>query len=161
MQSLYLHDVINHAVDAVRQSAAAKGVRCSSCSTRASVWYAATRTGLHQVLWNLLTNAVKFTPNGGRVQIILERVNSHVEIVVEDSGVGIRGEFLPYVFDRFRQADASTTRRYGGLGLGAVDRPEPRGAAWRLGSREELWARTGGSTFTVALPISQRSGAGR
>jgi signal transduction histidine kinase len=65
-----------------------------------------------------MQNAIKFTPRGGRVQVVLERVNSHAEISVEDTGIGIRPEFLPHVFDRFRQADPSTTRQYGGLGLG-------------------------------------------
>ena len=68
--------------------------------------------------WNLLTNAVKFTPSGGRIDVVMERVNSHVEVSVEDSGLGIKPEFLAFVFDRFRQADSSTTRRHGGLGLG-------------------------------------------
>lgn len=66
---------------------------------------------LQQILWNLLSNALKFTPAGGRIQVILERVNSHVEVVVEDSGVGIAADFLPFVFERFRQADAAMTRR--------------------------------------------------
>ena len=73
---------------------------------------------LQQVVWNLVSNAVKFTPKKGRVQVRLERVNSHVEIVVSDTGIGIRPDFLPYVFERFRQADAGTTRKTGGLGLG-------------------------------------------
>jgi CheY-like chemotaxis protein/anti-sigma regulatory factor (Ser/Thr protein kinase) len=73
---------------------------------------------LQQVLWNLLSNAVKFTPEGGWVKIKLERVNSHVEITVSDSGQGIKEEFLPFVFDRFRQADGTITRKQGGLGLG-------------------------------------------
>ena len=70
------------------------------------------------MVWNLLSNAVKFTPRDGRVQVRLERVNSHVEIVVSDTGIGIPPEFLPHVFERFRQADAGTTRKTGGLGLG-------------------------------------------
>ena len=70
------------------------------------------------MVWNLLSNAVKFTPKGGRVQVRLERVNSHVEIIVSDSGIGISKEFLPLVFDRFRQADSGSTRKTGGLGLG-------------------------------------------
>jgi len=73
---------------------------------------------LQQVAWNLMSNAVKFTPRNGHVQVRLERVNSHVEIVVSDTGVGIRPDFLPYVFERFRQAEAGTTRKTGGLGLG-------------------------------------------
>ena len=73
---------------------------------------------LQQVFWNLLSNAVKFTARGGRVQVLLERVNSHLEVSVIDSGDGIKPEFLPHVFDRFRQADPSITRRHGGLGPG-------------------------------------------
>jgi CheY-like chemotaxis protein len=73
---------------------------------------------LQQVVWNLLMNAVKFTPKGGRVQAHLQRVNSHVEIVVSDSGQGIAPEVLPFVFDRFQQADGSSTRAHSGLGLG-------------------------------------------
>src|SRR4029077_18938687 len=69
-------------------------------------------------LWNLLSNAVKFTGRGGKVQVRLERVNSHVEVVVSDTGIGIAPEFLPHVFERFRQADAGIARERGGLGLG-------------------------------------------
>lgn len=71
---------------------------------------------LQQVVWNLVANAIKFTPKGGRVQLRLERVDSHLEITVSDSGKGIAPEFLPYVFDRFRQAEQTTTRTHGGLG---------------------------------------------
>ena len=92
---------------------------------------------LQQVVWNLLSNAVKFTPKGGRVQVLLERVNSHVEITVTDTGMGIRPEFLPHVFDRFRQADASTTRRHGGLGLGPGHRQATGRAARRHGAGQE------------------------
>jgi CheY-like chemotaxis protein len=73
---------------------------------------------LQQILWNLLSNAVKFTARGGRVQVRLERVNSHVEVSVSDTGIGITPEFLPHVFERFRQADSGMTRERGGLGLG-------------------------------------------
>jgi CheY-like chemotaxis protein len=73
---------------------------------------------LQQVVWNLLSNAVKFTPKGGRVQVVLERVNSHVEIAVSDTGQGIAAEFLPHVFERFLQADRGPSRTHGGLGLG-------------------------------------------
>ena len=89
------------------------------------------------MLWNLLTNAVKFTGRGGRVQVRLERVNSHVEMAVSDTGVGITPDFLPYVFERFRQADASTTRKTGGLGLGlAIVRTSGRDARRHRGGRE-------------------------
>ena len=105
------------------------------------------------MFWNLLTNAVKFTPNGGRIDVVLERVNSHLEICVADSGIGIRPEFLAFVFDRFRQADSSTTRRHGGLGLGlsiVKHLVELHGGSVRVKSQGEGQ----GSTFIVALPIS-------
>jgi CheY-like chemotaxis protein/anti-sigma regulatory factor (Ser/Thr protein kinase) len=108
---------------------------------------------LQQVVWNLLSNAVKFTPRDGRVQIRIERVNSHVEIVVSDTGVGIRPEFLPHVFERFRQADAGTTRKTGGLGLGlAIVRHivEMHGGSVEAESSGEHQ----GSTFRVRLPLT-------
>ena len=73
---------------------------------------------LQQVVWNLLSNSIKFTPRSGTIDVLLRRVASHVEIRVTDSGIGIAPDFLPHVFERFRQADATTTRRHGGLGLG-------------------------------------------
>ena len=120
---------------------------------------------LQQVVWNLLSNAVKFTPRGGQIQVLLERVNSHVEITVIDTGIGIKPEFLPFVFDRFRQADASTTRRHGGLGLGlsiVKQLVEMHGGNVRAKSLGEEQ----GSTFTVSLPswwstIRRRAGAVR
>jgi CheY-like chemotaxis protein len=98
-----------------------------------------------------LSNAIKFTPKGGRVLVRLERVNSHVEIIVSDTGVGISPEFLPQVFDRFRQADGSITRSYGGLGLGlAIVRHlvELHGGTVSADSRPGE-----GATFTVQLPV--------
>jgi CheY-like chemotaxis protein/anti-sigma regulatory factor (Ser/Thr protein kinase) len=107
---------------------------------------------LQQVIWNLLSNAIKFTPKGGRVQVRLERVNSHIEITVADTGAGISPAFLPYVFDRFRQADGTTTRQHGGLGLGlAIVRHivELHGGTVRVESPGEGH----GTTFTVSLPL--------
>jgi CheY-like chemotaxis protein len=107
---------------------------------------------LQQVMWNLLSNAIKFTPKGGRVQVRLERVNSHVEIIVTDTGKGIKPEMLPFVFDRFRQADSSTTRGHGGLGLGlAIVRHivELHGGSVEAYSDGEGQ----GATFTVKLPL--------
>jgi CheY-like chemotaxis protein len=110
-------------------------------------------TRLQQVIWNLLTNAIKFTPKGGKVDVLLERVNSHVEIAVHDSGIGIAAEFLPVVFERFRQADASTTRSYGGLGLGlsiVKNLVELHGGTVRVASLG-----TGqGASFVVSLPLA-------
>ena len=153
VQPLYLHEIIRSAIDAVRQSAAAKRVRIQPLLDSSIGLVRGDPNRLQQVLWNLLTNAVKFTPPEGRIQVVLERVNSHVEIVVEDTGVGIRPDFLPYVFDRFRQADPSTTRRYGGLGLGlsiVKNLVELHGGSVRVKSPGE----NQGSTFIVALPIS-------
>jgi CheY-like chemotaxis protein len=103
-------------------------------------------------LWNLLSNAIKFTPKGGRVQLRLARVNSSVEIAVSDTGEGISAEFLPYVFDRFRQADHATTRRHGGLGLGlSITKHivELHGGTVRVESPGEGQ----GATFVLRLPV--------
>jgi CheY-like chemotaxis protein len=107
---------------------------------------------LQQVVWNLVSNAVKFTPKLGRVQVRLESVNSHVEIVVSDTGIGIPPAFLPHVFDRFRQAEAGTTRTTGGLGLGlAIVRHivEMHGGTVEAASPGEGQ----GATFRVRLPM--------
>jgi CheY-like chemotaxis protein len=106
-----------------------------------------------QVVWNLLSNAVKFTPKDGKIQVLLERVNSSVEITVADTGVGLSAEFLPHVFERFRQADASTTRSYGGIGLGlsiVKHLVELHGGTVRVMSAGE----GKGTTFTVRLPLT-------
>jgi PAS domain S-box-containing protein len=153
VQPLQLHEIILSAIDAVRQSAAAKAIRIHPLLDSSIGLVRGDPNRLQQVLWNLLSNAVKFTPQGGRVQVVLERVNSHVEIVIEDSGIGIRAEFLPYVFDRFRQADATTTRRYGGLGLGlsiVKNLIELHGGSVRVKSPGE----NQGSTFILVLPVS-------
>src|SRR5262249_35786940 len=108
---------------------------------------------LQQVVWNLISNAIKFTPQDGRVQILTELIDSHVEIKVIDTGPGIRPEFLPYVFDRFRQEDSSITRAQGGLGLGlSIVRHlvELNGGTVTAESRRD----SHGSIFTVRLPIA-------
>lgn len=153
VQPLHLHDVIEAALDAVRQSAAAKKIRLHTLLDSSIGLVRGDANRLQQVLWNLLSNAVKFTPTGGRISVVLERVNSHVEIVVEDTGMGIRAEFLPFVFDRFRQADSTITRRHRGLGLGlsiVKNLVEMHGGSVRVKSPGE----NQGSTFVVALPIS-------
>ncbi|PYR62386.1 MAG: hypothetical protein DMF91_06910 [Acidobacteria bacterium] len=107
---------------------------------------------LQQVVWNLLSNAVKFTPKGGRVQVRLERVNSSVEIVVSDTGIGIPADFLPHIFERFRQADSGTARQRGGLGLGlaiASNLVDMHGGTIRATSGGEGQ----GATFRVRLPL--------
>src|SRR5581483_7700170 len=117
-QTVDLQPVIEAAVDSVRPAAESRGVLIEQRLDAAVSHVSGDPQRIQQVIWNLLSNAIKFTPRGGRVRIALERINSHIEITVSDTGVGIRSEFLPYVFDRFRQADSSSTRMHGGLGLG-------------------------------------------
>jgi signal transduction histidine kinase len=109
---------IEAAVEAVRPAAGAEGVRLQKVMDTGVVSVSGDPVRLQRVVWNLLSNAIKFTPGGGRVRVRMERVNSHVEIAVSDTGQGIEPGFLPHVFDRFRQADGTTTRQHGGLGLG-------------------------------------------
>jgi CheY-like chemotaxis protein len=107
---------------------------------------------LQQIVWNLLSNAVKFTPRGGRVQVVIARANSQIEITVSDSGPGISPEFLPHVFERFRQADASITRKHGGLGLGLAivkQLVELHGGTIRADNAGP----GGGAVFVVCLPL--------
>ncbi|HXQ72375.1 MAG TPA: PAS domain S-box protein [Pyrinomonadaceae bacterium] len=144
---------IDAAVEAVRPAAEAKGVRVQKVIDTGAISIPGDPVRLQQVVWNLLSNAIKFTPRGGRVLIRSERVNSHLEIVVSDTGQGISQDFLPHVFDRFRQADQKTSRQHGGMGLGlAIVRHlvEMHGGSVRAMSDGEGQ----GSTFTVMLPIS-------
>ena len=144
---------IDAAVEAVKPAAEAKGVRLQKVVDTGAVSIPGDPVRLQQVIWNLLSNAIKFTPRGGRVQIYSQRVNSHLEIVVSDSGQGIPPDFLPHVFDRFRQADQKTSRQHGGMGLGlAIVRHlvEMHGGSVRASSEGE----GKGATFTVMLPIA-------
>lgn len=144
---------IDAAVEAVRPAAEAKGVRVQKVMDTGAISIPGDPVRLQQVVWNLLSNAIKFTPRGGRVQIRSERVNSHLEIVVSDTGQGIPADFLPHVFDRFRQADQKTSRQHGGMGLGlAIVRHlvELHGGTVRANSDGVGQ----GATFTVQLPIS-------
>jgi len=146
-----LHSVIEAAAEGIRPTAEAKGVRLQVLLEPNIGPVFGDRERLQQVVWNLLSNGVKFTRKGGLVQVTLQRINSHVEIVVTDTGVGIKSDFLPHVFDRFRQADGSTTRNYGGLGLGlAIVRHLVElhgGTAWAESAGEDQ-----GAKFTVRLP---------
>ncbi len=118
VRSCELVPIIEAAIDTVRLAADAKEVRLQSILDPWAGPVSGDSERLQQVIWNLLSNAIKFTPKKGRVQIRLERINSHVEITVSDTGIGISLDFQPYVFERFRQEDSSTTRSYNGLGLG-------------------------------------------
>jgi PAS domain S-box-containing protein len=151
-EQVNLVTVIEAALETARPAAQAKSIRLSAelNSTAGAVMGDATR--LQQVIWNLLSNAVKFTPKDGRVEIRLERDDSHAQITVGDTGQGISPEFLPHVFDRFQQADSKDTRRHGGLGLGlAIVRHlvEMHGGAVKADSPGEGQ----GATFTVRLPL--------
>ncbi|MBD0325097.1 MAG: PAS domain S-box protein [Pyrinomonadaceae bacterium] len=144
--------VIEAAVDAVRPAAEAKSIHLQTELDALAGAVSGDPARLQQVVWNLVSNAVKFTGRGGRIQVGLERANSQLQITVADTGEGIRPEFLPYVFDRFRQADGSTTRTHGGLGLGlAIVRHlvELHGGTVRAESAGEGL----GATFTVTLPL--------
>jgi PAS domain S-box-containing protein len=154
VQRLDLAGIVKAAVETARPTAENKGIVLQTIiDPLNSVVVSGDFNRLQQVLWNLLSNAVKFTPKGGRVQVLLERIDSHLEISVIDTGEGIKPEFLPFVFDRFRQADASTTRRHGGLGLGlsiVKQLVELHGGSVRVHSDGP----GRGSTFIIALPFT-------
>jgi CheY-like chemotaxis protein len=147
-----MQDVVKAAVASVRHSADARNIRLHMVLNPLAGPVKGDPGRLQQCFWNLLSNAIKFTPRGGRVQVSLEQVASHVEICVCDNGQGIRPEFLPFLFQRFRQADASTTRRHGGLGLGlsiVKHLVELHGGSVRAHSPGEGQ----GATFCVELPV--------
>ncbi|HEY9762290.1 MAG TPA: ATP-binding protein [Trichocoleus sp.] len=153
VQTVELLPVIEAVIDTVRPAADAKNIRLHSVLDSVAGPILGDSERLQQIVWNLLSNAIKFTPKGGRVQVCLQRINSHVEILVADTGQGISAEFLPHVFDRFRQADNSITRSFGGLGLGlAIVRQlvELHGGTVHAESPGEGQ----GAVFTVKLPLA-------
>src|SRR2546426_9553325 len=146
--------VIQGAVEAVRPAASARDIRLRTTIDSDAGLVQGDPSRLQQVVWNLLTNAIKFTPAGGRVHVHLERADSAALVTVSDSGPGISPEFLPHAFERFRQADASPTRAQGGLGLGLdIVRHliELHGGTVKVESPGEM----GGATFTVTLPLHE------
>ncbi len=153
LRSLDLTRILDDAVAAVRPTAQVKHIQLQLQDRAKAIGVLADADRLHQIFWNLLANAVRFTPRGGRIQVSLRQVAANVEVAVSDNGEGIDATFLPFVFDRFRQADASTTRRHGGLGLGlSIVRKltELHGGSVRACS-----AGPGrGSVFFVALPLA-------
>jgi signal transduction histidine kinase/CheY-like chemotaxis protein len=151
-KSVDVGQVIEASIATVRHAAEAKAIRIQTVLDPNAGFVLGDSARLQQVVWNLLTNAVKFTPKGGRVQVALQRINSHLEIRVSDTGEGIKTDFLPFVFDRFRQADPGTTRKHGGLGLGLSivrNLVELHGGTVEAKSPGEGQ----GSTFIVRLPI--------
>ena len=146
-----LRDVVEHAAEAIRSAAEANGLTLRVAVPRAVCLVNGDRERLQQVVWNLLSNAVKFTPPGGAVDVSLTPWGGTFEIAVADTGRGIPPPFLPYVFDRFRQADGSMTREHGGLGLGLAivkELTELHRGSVRAGSEGP----GRGSRFTVRLP---------
>lgn len=148
-----LGPIIDAALDAVRPAADAKSIRLQKTLDYRAGLVSGDPTRLQQIVWNLLSNAIKFTPGGGCVQVRLERVNDQVQLSVSDTGEGIAQHFLPYIFDIFRQADSTITRKHGGLGLGlAIVRHlvEMHGGTVQAESAGE----GKGSVFTVRLPLA-------
>jgi PAS domain S-box-containing protein len=153
VQQIEIIDVVRGAVESAEPTAQAKGVRLESILDPGGGMVSGDPARLQQILWNLLSNAIKFTPKGGKVQILLQRINSHLEVSVSDTGIGIPASFLPYVFDRFAQKDSSTTRSYGGLGLGlaiAKQLTDLHGGSLHARSSGEGQ----GATFILKLPLT-------
>jgi signal transduction histidine kinase/CHASE1-domain containing sensor protein/ActR/RegA family two-component response regulator len=147
--------VVENAINVVRPTADAKGIKIERYFDRTPAMISGDANRLQQVVWNLLSNAVKFTENGGRVCVKVSQGAGVVEVGVSDTGQGINSEFLPYVFDRFRQADSTTTRQHGGLGLGlAIARHlvEIHGGTIRA----ESPGIGKGATFTIRLPLLEQ-----
>ena len=154
VQPVELASVIEVALSIVRPAAEAKAIAISFLSDREVTPVLGDAIRLQQVMWNLLSNAIKFTPSGGQVEIRLQQLDDSVLIVVSDTGQGIKPEFLPFVFDRFRQADSSSTRFQGGLGLGlAIVRHlvELQGGTVTVESPGSAQ----GTTFTVQFPTQR------
>ena len=151
-QPVDLTTVINSAVDTLRPAADAKQLRLYVTLDFGSGTVLGDPVRLQQVVWNLLSNAIKFTGKEGSIRVSLQRVNSHVELTVSDSGPGIEENFLPYVFDRFRQEDSTTRKKFGGLGLGlSIVRHlvELHGGMVEAANRDD----GPGAVFTVRLPV--------
>lgn len=154
LSPVHIIQVIESSLDVVRPAAEAKGISLSAVYNSTVETITCDSHRLQQMVWNLLANAVKFTPHGGEVNVRVEQADDNIQIIVSDTGQGIAPEFLPYVFDRFRQADSSSTRRHGGLGLGlAIVRhlAELHGGSVSAASN----GIEKGATFTITLPLTQ------
>ena len=157
IRSVELVRAAEAALDTIRPAAQARDIDLQTALDAGAGLVSGDVDRLQQVVWNLLSNAIKFTPRGGRVSVRVARVESHVELTVQDSGIGIDRDFLPHVFERFRQGDSSSTRPHGGLGLGLAlvrDLVELHGGTVHAASP----GRDQGAIFTVKLPVM---GAGR
>src|SRR3984957_2681918 len=153
VQWIELSAVLNESIETLRSTAQAKGVHLRASLDPFARPISGDPSRLQQVFWNLLNNAIKFTPKDGKVEVLLKHANTEVQVSVIDTGEGIAPEFLPYIFDRFQQGDASTTRRHGGLGLGLAivkQLVELHGGKVRVQS-DGLGK---GATFSVHLPLT-------
>jgi CheY-like chemotaxis protein/two-component sensor histidine kinase len=153
LQQVHLGDIVSASVDSVEPTAHTKGVKLERILDFRGGMVSGDASRLQQICWNLLTNAVKFTPPGGTIQVLLQSVNSRAELRISDTGAGIAADFLPHIFERFSQADSSTTRRYSGLGLGlAVSKQlvELHGGSIQARSMGEGL----GATFIVNFPLT-------
>jgi PAS domain S-box-containing protein len=154
MTTIDLAAVAHRGVDAIAPAAAAKKIQVEVASGPAPVHVVGDAARLQQVVWNLVSNAVKFTPAGGRVAVAVEPVDGHAELKVAESGAGIPRAFLPYVFDKFRQADGSFTRQHGGLGLGlAIARHLVELHGGSIEARSEGEGK--GATFVARIPLAE------
>jgi signal transduction histidine kinase len=159
VQPLDLGAVIDAAIDTVRPAAGAKDIHIETAIDRQAGLIGGDPGRIQQILWNVLSNAIKFTPRGGRVRVALTRVETHVEVIVSDTGQGIKADFLPYLFDRFRQADASSTRQHRGMGLGlsiVKNLVEMHGGSVSAASLGEGL----GATISIKLPLIAREAGG-
>jgi signal transduction histidine kinase/DNA-binding response OmpR family regulator len=152
MRPVELIPIIEAAIDSMRPTAQAKSIKFEVTCDKTATLVSGDSSRLQQIVWNLFSNAVKFTPEGGRVNVCLERSGEHAQIAISDTGQGIDPRFLPFIFDRFRQADGSTTRKYGGLGLGlAIVRHLVELHGGTINVRSEGVDQ--GATFTLLLPL--------
>jgi PAS domain S-box-containing protein len=150
-----LESVIELAIDSLQPLAEEKSIVLELTSSPNVGEVIGDSDRLQQIVWNLLSNAIKFTPEEGKVEVRLESVGDEAQIEIIDNGIGIEPDFLPYVFDRFRQADSSTTRSYGGLGLGLAI---VRHLVEQHGGKVDAENNPGeGAKFTVALPLAQKN----
>jgi len=162
LQSLDLAGIVETAVGSIAPMASTREVSITTSIGLTPAPIVGDPARLHQVMWNLLSNAVKFSPVGGLVQVVLDRIDLQIQIQVIDNGQGIRPEFLPHLFERFRQQDGTSTRKHGGMGLGlsiARQLIELHGGTIRAASEGE----DKGSTFAIRLPlrIADRSSSGQ
>lgn len=159
MQPVDLAKVIAATLDMARPTAASKGVELHARLTPGMGWIQGDPARLQQVVWNLLNNAIKFTPQGGYAEVELRRDDQQLSLILRDTGIGIAPDFLPYIFDRYRQAPSAKARRSGGLGLGlAIVRELVRLHSGTIDA--ESPGENQGATFTIKLPYSSSTGCG-